>query len=69
VLPQFPFGVLIVDYFTSSNAKLLLGLDPRVAWTALVLTVPLYCGLYFYLDQVVANEYGISKNCCFCLRK
>ena len=28
-------------------------------WAALILSVPLYFGLYIYLDQIIPNTYGI----------
>ena len=44
-------------------------LSMPIAWISLVLSLPLYYGLYIYMDQVVPDTYGISRGCCFCLRK
>lgn len=35
----------------------------------LIVDVLFYLLLYFYLDEVIPNEYGISKNPFFILRK
>ena len=43
--------------------------SPAAAWAALILSLPAYYLLYIYLDQVVPNTFGISKSCCFCLKK
>ena len=40
-----------------------------LTWACLILECPIYYLLYMYLDQVIPDTYGISKSCCFCLRK
>ena len=50
-------------------ATKLLEIKPIFAWIALVGSIPCYLVIYVYLDSVVPNAYGISKPCCFCLRK
>lgn len=40
-----------------------------LAWISLILNIPLYFGLYVYLDQILPNTFGIKKDCCFCLKK
>lgn len=44
-------------------------LSMPIAWIALILSLPFYYGLYIYLDQIVPDTYGISRGCCFCLRR
>ena len=41
--------------------------EESFAWCALVVSIPLWFGLYLYLDTVVPNEYGVNKGPCFCL--
>lgn len=69
LLPHFSFGVISADFFSGGNAQLLLGVDPTWAWVALILTTPAYILLYVYLDQVIPNEFGISKPCLYPCRK
>jgi hypothetical protein len=38
-------------------------LSMPIAWISLILSLP------FYLDQIVPDTYGISRGCCFCLRR
>lgn len=39
------------------------------AWAAQVFIVIGYFLLYLYLDEVIPNNYGVSKSCCFCFRR
>lgn len=69
ILPHFSFGIVILDFFTRGAALALFGIKVAYAWLALVFSIPLYLGLYFYLDAIIPNEYGIAISCCFCLRR
>ena len=44
-------------------------LNMPIAWISLILSLPFYYALYIYLDQIVPDTYGISRGCCFCLRR
>lgn len=43
-------------------------IDVRWAWLCLCLQPIVYFVMYLYLDNVIPNSYGISKNCFYCLR-
>mmetsp|Transcript_108923 Transcript_108923/g.150649 ORF Transcript_108923/g.150649 Transcript_108923/m.150649 type:complete len:160 (-) Transcript_108923:2652-3131(-) len=43
--------------------------EVKYAWMAQVLIVFGYFFLYLYLDEVIPNNYGVSKSCCFCFRR
>ena len=64
-LPFVPMSVIITDAIALplGDQSLLL------AWLALLVSLPVYYFIYVYLDQVLPNTYGISKGCCFCLRR
>ena len=64
MLPTFPTTVIVADMAESS-----LNISLPIAWAVLVLQAPMYFLLYVYLDQVMPDTYGISKSCCFCLRR
>jgi hypothetical protein len=40
-----------------------------VAWIFQVLLPPVYFMLHIYIENVVPNTFGVSKTCCFCLKK
>ncbi len=63
-LPHFPSTVLITSLVSEDSL-----LSVPASWVTLVIISPTYYALYWYLDQVVPDTYGISKSCCFCLRK
>jgi len=44
-------------------------LNITFCWTAAILNIPLWLGVYMYLDQVMPNTYGIQKHPCFCCQK
>jgi ATP-binding cassette, subfamily A (ABC1), member 3 len=69
VFPHFSFGMIILDFFTAGGATYIMGLKVIYAWIALVLTVPVYLGLYAYLDAVIPSTYGIHRHWLFCCRK
>lgn len=69
ILPQFSFGVIILDSFFANGAKTLLDLNVIPAWICLFLATPCYLGLYVYLDSIVPNALGIRLECCFCCKK
>jgi hypothetical protein len=64
-LPFVPMSVIITYALGGTLGTQSLA----AAWAALILSLPAYYFLYVYLDQVVPNTFGISKNCCFCLKK
>jgi len=63
-LPHFPMSVILCNC-----AGTTLDTPLALAWVMLVLNIPLHYGLYFYLDQIMPDTYGIRKHPCFCLRK
>lgn len=44
-------------------------IEESVCWVFLVIDILFYLALYFYLDSVMPNEYGIQRHPCFCFRK
>lgn len=62
-LPHFPCTV-IVSKLSGVNVNI----NMPVTWVTMIVLSPIYYGLYWYLEQVVPDTYGISKSCCFCLR-
>jgi len=44
-------------------------MNQTVAWICLVLNVPFWFAVYYYLDCVMPNSYGIQLHPCFCFRK
>jgi ATP-binding cassette subfamily A (ABC1) protein 3 len=44
-------------------------LDPTWAWLSLSAQPIVYFLLYLYLDNIIPNVYGISKDCFYCLRR
>ena len=44
-------------------------INQNVSWIALGLNLPLWIGLYLYLDSIMPSEYGIQKHPLYCLRK
>ncbi len=69
LLPQFSFGVIILDGFFTNGAKTFLDLNVIPAWICLFLSTPCYFGLYVYLDSIIPNAFGIRLECCFCCKK
>lgn len=65
-IPHFPMTAILTHYVDAFSVA---DLNMGFAWVALILNIPLHFALYMYLDQVVPNTYGISKSCCFCLRR
>jgi ABC-2 family transporter protein len=59
-------NTLMVDEY---EYKLLEGLNMPLTWACLILSLPLYYFLYVYLDSIIPDTYGISKSCCFCLKR
>jgi hypothetical protein len=41
----------------------------EVCWFFMIFDFFLWVGLYFYMDAVMPNDYGIQKHPCFCFRK
>lgn len=56
---------VILSYCAGTTLKTPLAL----AWVMLFLNIPIHYGLYFYLDQIMPDTYGIRKHPCFCFRK
>jgi len=44
-------------------------LNVTYAWMAQIAIIPAYFFLYIYLDEIIPNNYGVAKSCCFCFRK
>ena len=63
-LPHFPSTVLIANLLIQGSL-----LNVTVSWITLIIISPAYYALYWYMDQIVPDTYGISKSCCFCFRK
>ena len=40
-----------------------------VMWISLILNIPLWFCIYFYLDQVMPSTYGVQKHPLFCFQK
>jgi len=40
-----------------------------VMWISLILNIPLWFCIYFYLDQVMPSTYGVQKHPLFCFKK
>ena len=38
-------------------------------WFAAIANIPLWLGIYIYLEQVMPNTYGIQRSPCFCCSK
>jgi hypothetical protein len=68
-LPWFPFEVLALECVFKGGAMGVLGLNPKWAWLALALQPFVYFMCYLYLDNVIPNAFGISRDCFYCLRK
>jgi len=69
IIPNFSFGVILVDYYIHNGAQAVLGLEVSVAWVSLLFSIPFYVGLYMWLDAIIPNTYGISESLCFCLKR
>lgn len=63
-LPDFPTNVIVAN-----QASISIPLNMTVTWLALAVQPFLYFLLYVYLDQVMPDTFGISKSCCFCLKR
>ena len=59
-LPQMPFAVLMSEYFRPHSAEDVLGVTLAGAWVAAILVPIGYFLLYFYLDAIIPNAYGIT---------
>lgn len=63
-LPDFPTNVIVAN-----AANIPVDLNIYASWAALIIQPVFYFMLYIYMDQVMPDTYGISKSCCFCLRR
>jgi len=76
-LPIMPTGVLLVKYtqvpkahdIYDTNFFDVSSMSEPVAWVCLVLSIPLWLCIYYYLDCVIPNSYGIQLHPCFCFHK
>ena len=59
ILPNFSFGIILLDFYINGGPALILDLNVNVAWYSLLLTTPVYVALYMYLDAIMPNVYGI----------
>lgn len=39
-----------------------------MAWVCLAFQAPVWFMVHLYLENIMPDNYGISKSCCFCLR-
>jgi ATP-binding cassette subfamily A (ABC1) protein 3 len=69
VIPNFSFGVVLIDYYIHDGAKVILGLHVSVAWVCLLLSIPFYFCMYMWVDAIMPNTFGIRESLCFCLKK
>jgi len=44
-------------------------LNIYVCWFFAIMNIPLWLGIYVYLEQVLPNDYGIQRSPCFCCTK
>lgn len=56
ILPNFPFSVLILEFFIRGGAQSILGLDITTAWVCLALSTPFYLIVYIYLDAILPSS-------------
>lgn len=76
LLGLFPQCAIAFSYIASMNSQSNFYLSPPVqsffttsdAIILLLLDVVIYIILYFYLDEVVSNEYGVSKHPLFFIK-
>lgn len=68
LLPNFTFGIILVEFYISGAAMTLFGIDITVCYICLACTIPLYFGLYIYLDQVIPNSTQVAKRPFFCCK-
>jgi hypothetical protein len=71
ILPHFTYGMILLDFLTDDGIpkmafKLLMPHDMRIVWFMNVFTIFVYFTLYYYLDAIVPNKYGIAYPPCFC---
>jgi ATP-binding cassette subfamily A (ABC1) protein 3 len=56
--PVVPVPLINIDF-----------LNIYYCWIAAILNIPLWLGIYIYLEQVMPNTYGIQRSPCFCCSK
>ena len=59
ILPNFSFGIILLDFYINGGPETILDLNVNVAWISLALVTPIYVMLYMYLDAIMPNVYGI----------
>lgn len=71
-LPVTPACCLFAKIVTNPRYLLFMDLtflDTKVLFVVLLLNIPLWVGIYLYLDSVMPSEYGTNKHPCFCFRR
>jgi hypothetical protein len=69
LLPNFSFGVILIDFYITGSAMTIFGLDVNTCYVALALTIPLYFTLYVYFDNILPNSGQVAKNWLYCCKK
>ena len=66
-LPNFPWTVIAIDYLKAGQVSFF-EVDTAIAWVCLALQTPFWFMVHLYLENIMPDNYGISKSCCFCFR-
>jgi hypothetical protein len=74
MLPHFTYGMVLLNFLTDEGIpdtvfQLLMPHDMETVWAMSVFTIFFYLALYYYLDAVIPNKYGIAYSPCFCIPK
>ena len=69
LLPNFSFGVILLEFYLKGGAESVLNLNVTTAWWCLGLSIPFYLLMYLYFGALLPNKYGISAGPCHCIRK
>jgi len=67
-LPWFPFEVIVLECIYKGGVEFWLGMNVNHAWIGLCAQPIVFYLVYLYLDNVIPNAFGISRDCFFCLR-
>lgn len=74
LLPVTSAGVLFIEIAKSSMIPASMQVFKTfvpvwVAWTFLILATPIWYALYIYFEQIIPQQYGHRRHCCFCLQR
>ena len=67
MLPSFPYEVIVCGLFEPENTYF--QVQTWICWIALVLQPIVYYLIHTYIEAIIPNAYGVTKSCCFCLRR